>query len=813
MPRLWLVACLVLASWLAPTFGSIPVHAQSASSVDGTVVDGETGELLIGANIAFLDATGAVVGGTSTNADGRFSLRLNGLPADLAVRFIGYETERLRVTDATRTPLQISLQPDTGVLGEVTVTPGEDPADALMRRVIARTRAQRDALGPYAVTAYARTTLRDPEREIKGIFEAVSDAYWAPASGWREVVVASQRTGNLGTGGGATAIADGLVDLLASDVEVSGHTLVGPTHPNALSVYDFEIVGTQALDGQLVVEVALEPKRKTASAFIGTLQVLFESADVLAADLKPGESFLFPPPIRITETRLRQQYVPVAADSSLWLPADLHSIFGFGIHVDALLSSDPFFIERAAQFSDYRLGAVAPDSLLDGDAVRRAPQLDSTRLATPGVAVPLTNDESDAYAAGDSLGSIEDILVLRGPMARIARRGISVSDGTPSDSVAAPPFFGFGLAPQFGVNPAETVRLGMGLDLRFGRSRFEPYAAFRVADKGVSYGANAWIPVARFRLSERAPARLSLIGSASDGVQRRIAPSADEVIGLGIGGPGGYYASRQASGGLALRVNNVTEIRDGGFVQFDVEAEASLRFIAETASTFDPDPLASSIRPDRLQLGPDGTSQTVRSLRLDAAIGTLDEPVGLIPRRSISVMAELAPSMFGEGQDFWRAEAVAETRIATFGRRRVLPASLDLRLSGGISGGDLPAFRQFSQEHAIGSGPVGFTAFGTLRSRTDVPEAGDRYVMLAWEHSFRTLPFEMLGLDGLTRRAYNVIVHGAHAQTWGGAFASDQMHHELGVSLSGLFGGFRLDVTQRLDETSTVVGVGVARVF
>ncbi|GAB5534632.1 MAG: DUF5686 and carboxypeptidase-like regulatory domain-containing protein [Rubricoccaceae bacterium] len=800
MPRLWLAAVLILAS-------STALRAQSASSVEGTVRDAETGEALIGANVAVLSSSGAVVGGTSTNADGRFSLRVDGLPVELAIRYIGYETERLAVTESLRLPVRIALQPDTGVLGEVTVTPGEDPAVALMRRVIARTRAQRDALGPYAVTAYARTTLRTPEREIRGIIEAASDAYWAPETGWREVVVAQQRTGNLGAGGtGAAAIADGLVDLLAEDVAVSGHQLVGPTHRDALRVYTFEIVGTQALDGQLVVEVALEPKRKTASAFIGTLQVLFESADVLAADLEPGESFLFPPPIRITDTRLRQQYVPVAADSSLWLPADLQSTFGFGIHVDALLSADPFFIERAAQFSDYRLGAIAPDSLLEGGTVRRAAQLDTTRLDTPGVAAPLTDDEREAYAAGDSLGSLDELLVLRGPMARGARRFIRVSPGGGvPDSVAAPPFFGYSLSPRFSANPAEVVRPGLGVDLRFGRAHIEPYAAFRAADQGVSYGADARIPLARFRIGDRSPARAQLVGRASDGVDRRSAQSAEEILGSLVSGPGGYYASRQASGGLELAVNNLTSIRDGGFVRFDVEAEASLRFIAETASPYRPDRESENLLAFE--------RQTTRSLRFNGAIGTLDEPIGLIPRRSFSVMAELAPTLFGAGDDYWRAEAVAQTRIVTFGRRRVLPAALDVRLSGGVSGGDVPVFRQFALEHAVGTGPVGFTAFGALRSRTDAPEAGDRYAMLAWEHSFRTIPFEVLGLDGLTRRAYNILLHGAHARTWDGPFASTQTHHELGVSLSGLFGGLRLDVTQQLDRANTVVGIGVARVF
>ena len=796
---------LRLAAPLVPLALSSLAHGQV---VEGEVFDAETGETLAGANVALLGPDGAVVGGTSTNADGRFSLRVDAFPADLAVRYIGYETDRRRV-EAGGGPLRVALRPDTGTLGEVTVTPGEDPAVALMRRVIARTRAQRDALGPYAVTAYARTTIRDPEREIKGIAEAVSDAYWAPGDGWREVVVAQQRTGNMGSGG-STAIADGLVDLLAPDVEVAGHRLVGPTHPDALGVYRFEIVGTQALDGRLVVEVALEPRRAMASAFVGTLTVLFSSADVLAADLEPGPAFLFPPPIRISETRFRQQYVPVAADSSLWLPADLRSTYGFGIGVDGLLEADPFFIDRAAQFSDYRLGAVAPDSLLDGAAVRRAAAPDSSRLTAPGAAVPLTAAERRAYAAGDSLGSIEDVLVLRGPLAPLARGNIRVSSGGGGGDSAEPtPLLGFSLAPRFAVNPAEYLRAGLGVDLRVGRAHVIPYAAFRVADAGVSYGVDARALLAQLG-SDRRPVLAGVVGSLSDGVERRVAPGAAGVLPLGLGGPGGYYASRRAAGGVRVRAPVVGVVRDGGFSQFDVAAEASLQFVAETASTYDPGPEGVALRSDLLPLGAAGARQTVRSLRLDAALGTLEVPLGLLPRRAVSVSAEWAPSAL-DAPAFWRADAVVETRFKTFARRRALAPALDVRLAGGVSSGDLPAIRQFALEHAVGEGAFGVTGFGALRSRTDVPLPGDRYALFAWEHSFRTLPFEALGLNGLTRRAYNVIVHGASAGVWGEG--GGRGHHEVGLSLSGLLGGLRLDLTQRIDRPGTALGLSVARAF
>jgi hypothetical protein len=418
------------------------------------------------------------------------------------------------------------------------------------------------------------------------------------------------------------------------------------------------------------------------------------------------------------------------------------------------------------------------------------------------VAPALTTAEAAAYAAGDSLGALQDILVFRGPFAGIARRSIRVSAGGGADSSAARPAIGFSGAPQAQINPAEEVRVGLALALRAGPLVLSPRAAFRSADRGVSLGADASLRAARLGRN----GALSLVGSVSDGVARRIAPGSPSLALGFLGGPGGTYASRQASGGVRAQLSGLGTVRQGSFFQFEAAADLSLRYIAETASRYRPD------QPDAFVPGPDTLALTARSLRLDAALGTLDVPLGLLPRRAVRVMAEWAPASFG-GPAFWRADAALDGRIPTFARRRALPAALDVRLAGGVSGGDLPAFRQFALEGTAGTGGVGTGAFGALRARTTAPDAGDRYALLAWEHSFRTLAFEALGLRALTDRAYNLIVHGAHARTWGGPDAATQWHHEVGLALSGLVGGLRIDLTQRLDAPATTIGLGIGRVF
>ena len=348
------------------------------------------------------------------------------------------------------------------------------------------------------------------------------------------------------------------------------------------------------------------------------------------------------------------------------------------------------------------------------------------------------------------------------------------------------------------------MRLGLGVGLRAGPLRAAPRAAFRLSDTGVSLGAEASLQLVRFRGEGRT---LSVVGGVSDGVARRVVSTAP-ALGQGfLDGRGGYYRSTEAAVGLRLEVGGLGSGRNPSSFTFggaERSASVDLRFVSERAKTFRPGVTDS----DLLYVGPADASQTVSTFRLDAAVGTLESPEGLVPRQAVRVIAERSVN---NGLRFSRAEALLEARISTFARRRALAPALDVRLSGGVSTGDLPLFRQFALEHALGDGGVAVTTFGALRSRTDTPDAGGRYVMLAYEHSFRTIPFELVGLHVLARRGYNVILSGAHGRTWGGT--STGFTHEVGVSLSGLLTGLRIDLTQRLGAPGTVVGFSLARLL
>ena len=718
-----------------------------------------------------------------------------------------------------------------------------------MRRVVTRTRAQRAALGPYTATVYERQTVRGTGGAVASVTETALEAYRSPGGERRETVVAERRTANLenagGTGLGAITgdvlapspidlgLLDlDLVDLLAADVEVGGHRLVGPTHPDALDVYAFRLVGRRHLDGRPVAVVALEPRSRTASAFRGTLVVLEATADVLEADLSPGPAFRYPPPVVVERARFRQRYVPVAADSSAWLPGDLRAELVVALRYGGLLTVGPAAVESVVQVSQYHRGARAPGPARDGRAARLPRE--ARLLGTP-TAVPLGPGEAAAYAAGDSLAPVAQSLQFRGVLAPIARAAVLGAAGAEADAAEPTGTFGAAVFPVVAYTPVEGLRVGAVQRLQVGPLVLTPSAALRTADGGVSLAAGARTPLVG-RGPAGGPLRLSAVADVADDVARRAPPFAPDLL-TAVGARGGYYARRRAAAGLVLERGGLGAVRFGG-ADLAVSAEASAQFLAETASTYKASPIpgdgslpVAELDSDLLTFGPGRASVTTRSVVVRGGVGTLALPLGLVPRQAVQLAVE-AGEWAGEGA-FWSAEAAVDGAVRTFALRRAAGPALYVRLGAGAAGGRLPLTRTLSVGGSLGDGGVlgaggflgvAFTQFGQLRSWTGGPYEGDRYLAAYWEHTFGTLPFEVLGLDALARDGYGLLVYGAHAQTWLAADraaeyaaagypagASDGWHHEVGVSLTGVLGLLRVDLTQRVNAPGTVLGFGFAR--
>ena len=109
------------------------IHAQTPETIIvGDIYDAYTGEALPNVNI-YLQGTTI---GTMSNPEGMFLLRGSIDKAkNMVVSAVGYQTERFRIEAGQQVGVQIGLKEKIGNLGEVFVTPGVNPALALMDHV------------------------------------------------------------------------------------------------------------------------------------------------------------------------------------------------------------------------------------------------------------------------------------------------------------------------------------------------------------------------------------------------------------------------------------------------------------------------------------------------------------------------------------------------------------------------------------------------------------------------------------------------------------------------------------------------------
>ena len=105
-------------------------YAQS-TRVRGQVTDAKTGEILPLVNVFF---KGTTVGMT-TDFDGNYTLETREEVSEIQASFVGYLSQTVKIKPGAFNTVNFQLEPQTFDLDEVKVTPGENPAHAILRHV------------------------------------------------------------------------------------------------------------------------------------------------------------------------------------------------------------------------------------------------------------------------------------------------------------------------------------------------------------------------------------------------------------------------------------------------------------------------------------------------------------------------------------------------------------------------------------------------------------------------------------------------------------------------------------------------------
>ncbi len=655
-------------------------EAGAQSVIRGTIVDAETGEALPAATIQ-VEGT---YRGTITNVDGLYelgldALGLDALPVTLIIRYIGYETER-RVLSASSSDLQnFQLRPVVYEAEEVVIT-GEDPAIRIMREVIERKKVWRAALETYDAIAYNRFAISN-DTGIVSIIETVTEAFWDKERGIREVLKARRETSNMEIEALPAALF--VTNLYDDDIEISGHNLMGVTHPDALSEYRFILEGTRRLNDQTVFDISVRPKRRTKSAFVGRVSVLDSAYAMIDVELTPGESFVFPPPLERFDVTYRQQFSNFGGD--YWLPVDFRAELELKLSFGFLLSFPSIGIAQVSRFTDYHVNSTTPDSLFEDDdilVVDSASVASDLLLATEGVAVPLSESERIAYVEIDSTLAMSKAFAPSGLLAQFVK--VDTEDNEDrrrrkASSSSRKLLTNTSVVPELWYNRVDQFHGGAEVRLDFlRRLTLSGGAGYNIAPDSV----DRWTYRVRGKLEVGSARRAFVEGGYQFGsvtrydsqLYSRLLNGAAVVL-----GGADYYDYYQREGfdvavGYGFRWSEAT--LTFGYRQEDHSSLA--KTVAEV-------PLGDRV----LRPNPEIQPGRLKALVGTVSIGDRENTFGAVGRNRLLVQVEQGGGDFG----YTRFAVVGDLRLPTFFRRRLIPNTLDIHMVAGTRSGELPLQR------------------------------------------------------------------------------------------------------------------------
>lgn len=795
---------LIVLTFLHVEFG----FAQTVE-IKGAVIDASSKESLPAANI-LIEGT---YSGTITNSDGRFVLPIKAFPATLIVRYIGYETQKIVLNTHPTEALEIKLKPIAYQMENVDVT-GEDPAVYIMKQVIAKKKEWRLTLKTYRAEAYTRQTLLN-DTGIVSINESISTAFWHYEFGAKEIIRSKRQTNNMASAQNFAG-ASYVPNFYDDDILISGFRVMGVTHPDAIETYSFKLEGYRKLDDKVVFDISVKPKSKLSSAFKGKISVLDEDYALLEVDLVPSESMLFPPPIKEFNLYYKQQFNNFGGD--YWLPVDVRikgtiSIAMMGLQIPKINFS------QVSKLTDYEVNIPIPDSLygykrlfiVDSVSVRK--NTDSLFAIRPDL-IPLSSAESKAYEAIDSTMTLEKAFKPTGFLAKM----LDNDDDDNKDGKSG--FMGkvlTYLTPELWYNRVEGAHFGGDLHYTKWGITSGVRGGFKTSLENWGYGTYL-----EYKTKLKKNELEFKLHFDDDAKTRNLSPQFNRFFSSGTFLVSGrdyfdYYKSKQ----IGFDSSFEFLARETGKRRERIKMKVFGGFLLDHSSSLIKQTDYDIFATKRLERpNPAVFEGNINSINGAIQIGDDFVPFAPIGQSRAKFSVEhSSPSLLKSDLSFTTYQFEADYRLNTFFKRRFLPNSLDMRFVAGTSTGDLPPQRYFSMDGSIG----GFTPFGTFRSLSTRFYEGDQYVGFFWEHNFRTVPFELIGLQKLAQKGTSLIIFGGHGKTWqkNPVFAglnpfintTNGIHHELGLSISGLFDFLRLDLIQRIDKPNFYIGISVARIL
>ncbi len=358
--------------------------------------------------------------GTTTNDNGFYELPTTKTGKQTVVfQFLGYKTVKKEVT-ITQFPFELNAKmlEEEELLEEVTISSKENPANVIIRKVIANKEKNTNKSGKYQADFYSRGLfkIKNAPKKILGqeigdfgggldstrsgiiyLSETVSKIwYQKKPKNFREKIVASKVSGS-DNGISFNRAADVNFNLYKNLVPIADKDIFSPISSYTFSYYKFKLVGTfYDENGKLINKIKILPRRKNDRVFGGHIYVVEEDWAVYGADLTITGAQINNPAIDVLHIKQNYNYEPKSGIWALILQTIDFKVGLLGFHIDGRFSASYSNYNFSPEFNKNTFGK---EILSFEENATKKDSVYWTKLRS----VPLTLEEQKDYLVKDSI--------------------------------------------------------------------------------------------------------------------------------------------------------------------------------------------------------------------------------------------------------------------------------------------------------------------------------------------------------------------------------------------------------------------------
>ncbi|MCF2518065.1 DUF5686 and carboxypeptidase-like regulatory domain-containing protein [Dyadobacter sp. CY351] len=311
--------CLLLFALVCTTNS----FSQTTYTIKGKITDATTGDAIPFANVGVK----ASLAGATTNFDGFYQITFTPPADSVIVTYVGYESKSKPIKpDLTEQTIDIQLSPGTLQLKEVRIFAGENPAYAIMRKIVAgKEKNNTDQLDAYEYESYNKiqididnlsdkfrnrksvkkmTHIVDKYDEVKGengetiipifISESVSDVYYRRNPKKKKEIINKTKVSGVGLTDGSL-----VSQLIGSSFQqynfynnwlnILDKDFVSPIADSWKVYYEYYLSDSVKNGDQYDYQIDFEPKHEQDLAFTGSFWVDGETYALTQMDVSVGK--------------------------------------------------------------------------------------------------------------------------------------------------------------------------------------------------------------------------------------------------------------------------------------------------------------------------------------------------------------------------------------------------------------------------------------------------------------------------------------------------------------------------------------------